>query len=48
MLVMSINLCGFTLGGAYFAAEDSPPIESPVDDSFFARGKSFFCIHYLG
>lgn len=42
MLVMSFNLCGFASGGACLAAEDSPPIESPVDDSFFARGKSFF------
>lgn len=39
---MPMNLFGAAFGGACFAAEDSTPIEAPVDDGFFERGKSFF------
>ncbi len=38
MFAMPMN----PFGGACFAAEDSTPIEAPVDDGFFERGKSFF------
>lgn len=37
-----MNICGAYTESICLAAKDDTPIEAPVDDGFFARGKSFF------